>query len=63
MPGPAQTGVAPGVVDEPARLTDVTAQVKFCGGPALALGGVLLRATVVVAVNVHPLDGFVTVIV
>jgi hypothetical protein len=44
-------------------LIEVTAHVKFCGGPAFAFGGVLLIETVVVAVDVHPFVGLVTVIV
>jgi len=63
IPGPAQVQVAPAVDEDPARLTEVMLQVKFCGGPAFTLGGVLLSVTETLLVEVQPLDGLVTVMV
>ena len=63
IPGPVHEQVAPPVDEDPARLTDVIAQVRFCGGPALAFGGVLFKETATIPEAVHPLAGFVVVMV
>jgi hypothetical protein len=46
---------------EPASVTVGEEQVIAAGAAMLALGGVVLDATVVVAVFVQPLEGLVTV--
>ncbi len=53
IPGPAHEHVAPGVVDEPARFTEVVVQVNVCGNPPLAVGGVIFWNTVTVSVTEH----------
>ena len=60
---PPQLKVAPPVVDEAARTSLVVVQVKTAGAAILALGEVMFCMTVVEAVFVQPLTGFVTVTV
>jgi hypothetical protein len=61
IPVPPQEKVAPGVEDEPSRVTVVAEQVSVLSLPALALGGVVLEEILTWAVLVHPLAGLVTV--
>ena len=62
IPAP-QLNVAPPFVDDAVNVSLVIVQVKTVGAAMLAFGGVIFWLTVVDAVFVHPLTGFVTVTV
>ena len=60
---PPQLKVAPPVVDEAVKFSEVNEHVKTEGAAILALGAVVFCVTVALAVLVHPLAGSVTVTV
>lgn len=59
--GPVQPKVTPDVFELPDRGTEVTLQVSVTPALAMAVGVVLFCITVVLAKEVHPFAGFVTV--
>jgi hypothetical protein len=61
IPGPDQLYVAPVVVEEPLSVTEVVEQVSDCVVPAFAFGTPAAAFTATVLVEVHPLEGSVTV--
>jgi hypothetical protein len=61
IPGPLQLNIAPVVVDEAFKTTDVAEQVSVCEEPAFAFGADVFELTVTVDGAVHPFDGSVIV--
>ena len=58
---PPQSKVAPVVVEEAVKVSDVLVHVRTVGADILAFGTVTFCATVTVAELVQPLEGFVAV--